>query len=229
MSPLYVYAVAELAEAAALGEGLTGEPLEVVRGGSVSAVVGRMTQPPEADAATLRAHDDVVRRLAGRCGALLPARFGSLAADEDALRAALADRAAEYAASLEHVRGREQMTLRVFSADAAPETDAPVPPAAAPDPGGPGARYLAARAQASGPSGIPGLPALLDRLAPLVSGQIVERHQAPPLVASVYHLVQRDSSGRYRDALRQAVEAAPGLRVVASGPWPPYAFAAERP
>ncbi len=228
MSPLYIYAVAEIGDGADLGDGLAGEALAVVRSGAVAAVIGHMAQAPEPAADTLRAHDDVVRRLAARCRAVLPARFGSLAPDEAALRAALADRAAEYAASLERVRDREQMTVRIFAATgagteaarAAEGTSGGIPASA-----GPGARYLAARAQEAGASGIPGLQALLDRLAPVVAAQIIERHDAAPLVASVYHLVERDSGPRYRDALRAAAEAAPELRVAASGPWPPYAFA----
>jgi len=232
MSPLYIYAVAEVADGADLGHGLAGETLEVLRAGPVSAVIGRLARPPEPAAQTLRAHDDVVRRLAARCRAVLPARFGCLAADDGTLRAALADHASEYAASLERVRGREQMTVRVFAAEGTGTEAARASEAAdGADRAavGPGARYLAARAQQDRAAGIPGLPALLDRLAPLVAAQIVERHEAAPLLASVYHLVERDSSARYRDALHEAAEAAPELRLVASGPWPPYAFASGLP
>jgi hypothetical protein len=43
-------------------------------------------------------------------------------------------------------------------------------------------------------------------------------------IATVYHLVPRASAGAYRRALARAA-AAEGVRVVISGPWPPYAFA----
>jgi gas vesicle protein GvpL/GvpF len=124
------------------------------------------------------------------------------------------------------VRDREQMTVRVFAAEGARAEAAGA--AAGVEDGrgiGPGARYLAGRAQQAGTSGIPGLQALLERMAPLVTAQILERHETAPLMASVYHLVERGSGPRYRDALRAAAETAPELRVVASGPWPPYAFA----
>jgi hypothetical protein len=228
MSPLYVYAVAEIGDDAPLGDGLAGEPLEVMRAGAVSAVIGRVAGPPDVTGSSLRAHDAVVRRLADLSRALLPARFGSLAADDDTLRAALAERAAAYAASLERVRDREQMTVRVFAAGGSPAeaVDGAAPPALETAAAGPGARYLAARAQEGGAAGVPGLVTLLGRMAPLVAGEIVERHSAAPLRATVYHLVERSSGERYREALREAAEAAPELRVVASGPWPPYAFAA---
>lgn len=227
MSGLYVYALAEVGEGADLGQGLAGEPLEAVRAGRVWAVFGRMAGAPLPAERALRAHDDVVRRLAACCRAVLPARFGSFAPDDEALRASLLERAAEHAASLERVRGREQMTLRVFAAGkAGGATTVSAEAALDAREAGPGARYLAARAREAGADGVPGLAELLARLAPAVAGEIVERHEAPPLVASVYHLVERGSHARYRDALRGAAERSPGLRVVASGPWPPYAFAA---
>jgi hypothetical protein len=225
MSPLYLYALTDAADAAPLGRGLAGEPLERVRAGALTAVIGRQDAPCAPTADTLRAHDGVVRALAEGAPALLPARFGAVASDEGELRAALAEREDEYAAALERVRGREQMTARVFSSSGAPER-VPDGGAAA---GGPGARYLARRAGEGGAAGVPGLAGLLARLSPLVAGEIVERHDAAPLVASVYHLVARGTSDRYRNALDAAARDWPALRVVASGPWPPYAFAAWRP
>jgi hypothetical protein len=49
----------------------------------------------------------------------------------------------------------------------------------------------------------------------------VEKHHG---VASIYHLVPRGSVERYRSALERAAQDA-GLRMIASGPFPPYAFA----
>jgi hypothetical protein len=43
-------------------------------------------------------------------------------------------------------------------------------------------------------------------------------------VASVYHLIPRASVPAYRRALQSAARDA-GVRVIVSGPWPPYAFA----
>ncbi len=49
----------------------------------------------------------------------------------------------------------------------------------------------------------------------------MEKH---PGVASIYHLVPRGSVERYRSALERAAQDA-GVRMIASGPFPPYAFA----
>jgi hypothetical protein len=43
-------------------------------------------------------------------------------------------------------------------------------------------------------------------------------------VASIYHLIPAGSAPRYRAALDAAAREA-GVRVIVSGPWPPYAFA----
>jgi hypothetical protein len=67
---------------------------------------------------------------------------------------------------------------------------------------------------------------VLDALAPLVRGERWERHDRPPLLTSVYHLVARESLDRYRTAVAAAAESA-GVRVTSSGPWPPYAFAPD--
>jgi hypothetical protein len=43
-------------------------------------------------------------------------------------------------------------------------------------------------------------------------------------VASIYHLVPRGSADRYESAIEEAARNA-GVRMILSGPWPPYAFA----
>jgi hypothetical protein len=92
---------------------------------------------------------------------------------------------------------------------------------------GPGTRYLdARRASAGDPRAIPEVARVLDALAPLVRGERRQRHERPPLLASVYHLVARESLDTYRAAVASAAEDA-GLRVTTSGPWPPYAFAPD--
>jgi len=223
MSPVYVYAIADRSPRVA-GAGLAGEALEVVEGARVAAVVGVIAAAPPVDESGLRAHDDAVRRVAAQLPAVLPARFGSLAADADELRRALDEGAEAYVEALDLVRGREQMTLRVLD----PPDGAPVPPAApVPETGtaGAGTAYLAARAAASAASGVPGLRPFLDAFAGHVAAETVERHATPPLRASVYHLIPRGTAPDYLAAVREASERHPEVRVVASGPWPPYAFA----
>jgi hypothetical protein len=110
------------------------------------------------------------------------------------------------------------MTLRVFG----PRRRAP---RAAEAPRlGPGTRYLVARRRAHG---IPELDPIRPLLDGLVSDERVQRHAAPPLVASVYHLVPRGRCAQYRAGVARAARRLAPLRLTVSGPWPPYAFGAD--
>jgi hypothetical protein len=225
VSPVYLYALLAEPPSGALPAGLAGEALRLVPCGGILAAVGDVAKAPDADRATLTAHDAAVRRLAALSSALLPARFGSVSEDDRQLGDALRARVPALRDALAAVRGCDQMTLRFFR----PEGSAVAPPGdadVAAD-AGPGTRYLAARrALAGDPAALPEVRVVLDALAPFVRGERRQRHERPPLVASVYHLVPRDGLVAYRAALAAAAREA-SVRVTASGPWPAYAFAPD--
>jgi hypothetical protein len=225
VSPLYLYAVLGAAPAAPLGEGLAGEPLRTIDCGAMVAAVGLIAESPPVSPESLRGHDAVVRRLTVAVDALLPARFGTLAPDARGLCERLQRAAADLREALARVAGREQMILRVFTD--APDA-APPPAMDGSDAGGPGTRYLAERARAQRAAAAIGelapLRPVLDRF---VTAERVERHDAPPLVASVYHLVPRGAGAEYATAVEDAARRLSGMRVTVSGPWAAYAFAPE--
>jgi hypothetical protein len=223
---LYVYAVISEPSAGELPVGLAGEPLRVARCGGLLVAAGEQEARPRASAGaagTLAAHDAAVRRLAGRVEAILPVRFGEWVRDERELEDRLAPRRRELAEALERVRGCEQMTLRLFGE---PEVREPEPE---PD-AGPGTRYLAARRrELEQARSLPELEPVRSALLPLVRAERIERKplgRLPGLLGTAYHLVRREDLPAYREALREAeARLAAGRRLVASGPWPPYAFA----
>jgi Gas vesicle synthesis protein GvpL/GvpF len=221
---LYLYAILGAAPRRPPGRGLGREPLRIVAAGGLLVAAGELPVAPTPTAASLRAHDATVRRLTRHVEAVLPVRFGTLVADQAALAALLRPRRADLRAALKLVAGREQMSLRIYGRAAAPRPPA-VPARLA---GGPGRRYLEGRRlsrawRATAPELDPARPVL----APVVRAERVERHDAGPLVASVYHLIDRGRAGAYRAALRRAGARARGIRLRPSGPWPPYAFAPE--
>jgi len=223
VSEVYVYALLGQVPPPGTGAGLCEEPLRVVRVGELVAAVGDMTDPPAVSEATLRAHDAVVRRLADAVDAILPVRFGSLLS-ESSLADLLAARAPELSEALALVSGREQMTLRVLG-DARAAVETPRDDAGA-DALGPGARYMAARrAEWRRAREAPELAPLRPALAALVRAERVTRHDTPALLASVYHLIDRGGAAAYQAAVQSADLGT--VRVVATGPWPPYAFAPE--
>ena len=228
MSPLYLYAILGAAPARPLGTGLRNEPLRLVPCDDLIAAAGEMDAAPALTPDALRGHDAVVRRLAEVTDALLPARFGTVAADAQDLCARLARAGAGLREALARVAGREQMILRIYRASSGPSSATAPNEECPPSGAGPGARYLAERARAQRSA------AAAEELAPIrpvldrfVTAERVERHQTPPLVASVYHLLARGSAPAYAAAVERAARDLPELRITVSGPWAPYAFAPE--
>lgn len=227
MSALHVYALLnEDDEPGDVGPGLAGAAARTVRAGGLAAVVSDVDEPPAVDLAALRAHDALVRRVALAARALLPMRFGQLVPDEATLGALVERSLPRLKTALAAVAGCEQITWRVFGGGEA----VPAPPRHPGAAGGPGTRYLLERdarrrAEAAPP---PALAPVLARVAPLVRDEWIEPHAAPPLVASVHHLVRARDRDAYRALVARTLEDVRGVRVQVGEPAPPYAFAGGR-
>lgn len=230
MSPL-LYALLREEAAGPFGAGMAGEPLREVPLDGLTAVVGELSARPKVGAEALAAYDAAVRRIAERASAVLPARFGEWLADDAALAQRVAERRAALAAALDLVAGCAQMTLRVFGEPAeelGPAAEAASQPTDPEDAaGGPGARWLAARArELARQRAVPEIAPLCEALSSFVRAERTTRHPAAgPLLASVHHLVRREETAGYLAVVEAARGRLGGRRVTVSGPWPPYAFA----
>jgi hypothetical protein len=211
--PLYLYAIVDERPRQALGNGIGRRPLSVVRAGKAYVVVER-AEPREATASALVAQDRIVRRIARVSSSVLPLRFASTAPDRAALEALLQPLAAPLEHALERVRDAVQFTLRVSGRRARAER-------AARD-AGPGTRWLAKRMARHR---VPEIAIVTEATRPFVRDARSERHDRPPLVASVYHLVERKDVRAWRAALERTVPELEGVHIRTTGPWPPYAFA----
>ena len=226
---LYVYALVPREPRKLPARGVAGEPLATVECADLRAVVGLVEAVPAVEEASLRAHDGVVREVAAQVDAILPVRFGTLIDAPATLSRLLEGHATDLSDALALVAGREQMTLRVFvegrTRALAPVSDTPAPEEAQ---AGPGARYLARllRAHRAARS-VPEIAPLRDALTPLVQAERLESQRHPPLVASVYHLIRRGDAPAYERVVDRAPRLCPEVRVVVSGPWPPWAFVPE--
>jgi gas vesicle protein GvpL/GvpF len=109
---LYVYGFMRAAEAPAFAQGGVGEPdgaVAPVNEGEVAALVTEVGPDGVAPRrANLMAHAEILRR-AHEEGTVLPLRFGIVMADETAVRAELAGRAAELSRLIEELDGRLEM------------------------------------------------------------------------------------------------------------------------
>jgi hypothetical protein len=223
MSGVYLYALLSAAPSCETGSGVCAEPLRTVTFGSLVALVGDVTQVPPPSAVTLRAQDAVLRRLAIGLDAVLPVRFGTLLADDAALTEALQSRGPQIARALSRVTGCEQMTLRLWGE--VPAAAAPVEPVSG---GGPGTQYLAGRREAQARARhVPELGPLRLRLGDLVREERAERHDRPPLLATVQHLIPRGAGPRYVETIHAVRDGLRPWRVSVTGPWLPYAFSED--
>lgn len=219
---LYLYALTRAGAGDPLVEGLRRLDM-----GPVAAIVGDLEAPavtPEA----LAAHDAVVRRLAERLPALLPARFGQMVPDEATLSAWIAAREKDVVEALALVQGCVQMTLRVFAGPEAVEQPDPVAEDL-PEDLGPGARFLHARRDAAARArALPEIAPLREALRPLLRAERIERAEPEGpgrLRATAYDLVPRGEADAYTRTVAETAPHLAGWRVTATGPWPPYAFA----
>ena len=90
------------------------------------------------------------------------------------------------------------MTLRVWGESGRPRRLTPA------DDGGPGTRYLAGARRRARLTACRKLDTLRSRLGALVQAERVERHDRPPLLATVQHLVPARRGAQYLAAWRRA-------------------------
>ncbi|MFE9726690.1 GvpL/GvpF family gas vesicle protein [Streptomyces sp. NPDC005794] len=115
---VYVYAVIPAGEALptdAVGVGSPPAALRLADEERVSAVVSEAPSQLRARRRDLMAHQETLLRLAGR-GPVLPMRFGTIAPDEESVRAQLAGSQAEYLATLKRLDGGVEINLKALPA-----------------------------------------------------------------------------------------------------------------
>lgn len=231
---IYLYAVTNRTEAAApAGPGLEGTPLISQTCRDIAAVVsahGTTAGVPLTEA-NLRLHEAVMETLMTD-RAVLPVRFGTLLADEDAVQSVLAAHYADFSANLNRVRGRVEIGLRVlWDGDGSrspnvggrrPLTDR-VPTLS-------GRSYMLARleeerrAQAWNRRAKALAMEIHKPLAHLATESTQQVLVTPRLLLTAAYLIGREQVA----VLQQEVEALgnthPSLRLLCTGPWPPYSF-----
>jgi hypothetical protein len=217
--PWYVFALVDAVPSGPPGKGLRGK-LSIKRVPGGLAVVERRADIPPAEFGTLQRHQAVVERLAGTVGSILPVRFGTLLDDAE-IEEALQDRDDEIAEALENVRDRVQYTWRSTRRREDGKKGSTGTPEGKTESG---AEYLRRAARAASPAPPAAFRAMRTALAPL---RVAERYQpaTAALPEALYHLVDRAALSRYETASVRLQERNPKLTV--TGPFPPFAFAAD--
>jgi hypothetical protein len=190
-------------------------PLQIVTLDGLAAVY---STAPKRDASpeALWRHEQVVEALM-KDRDLLPVRYGTQLDDAAAVVRAVDPRRDELAAALDRVRGAVELSLRVVAADTPP-------------PGGPqraranGAEHLRARAHATAVREA-AIRTLHDPLAALARASTTSSPPDERELLRAAYLVKRDVVDRFVASVARLQRANPGLRLLCTGPWPPYSFA----
>lgn len=234
----YVYAI--LSAGAEFPQALTGlgdAPVSLVPAGAIAAAVSPFMESSAAPSpAQLLRHEATVEAIR-RVAPALPARFGTIFPDIAAVANALAARAPELQADLARVGDKLEMGLSILWAtfepgDTPSQDDAAAPlPTALQAPSGPGARYLASRFMryASESRGAADARRLAQRVDAALRPYVIESRYAvrpaPRLALRSVHLLQPDGEAAFRRVCEELRSGAPDVRVLVTGPWPPYSFA----
>jgi hypothetical protein len=204
---IYLYAVADGLSGLPELEGIDGATLSCRRRDGFDLVVSEHAAPVEPTEEAVLRHARVVEALMPLAEALLPARFGLAFADFSELEGALSERAAQLGESLEQVRGRVELGVRVVGEQADPR------------PAESGRAYLESRrAQLAAVDALH--ESLAERARAAARGKSGGR-----LVLSGAYLVDPDAIPAFREAVDGLELDHPQFTFALTGPWPPYSFA----
>ena len=207
---LLVYAFAEADADGIDGVGLDQQPLMAIEDDGVALVASRHAGPPVPAAEALWRYEEVVERLMAR-QAILPARFGSVLADEDEARSVLRTRREELLRGIDRVRGAVELGIR------ATWSEAPAPPAAHS-----GTEYMLGQLDVHRRAGR--AAEVVAPLAALARDSTVKVLPRPSIPLMAAYLVDRD---RTEEFVARAAELDADFedgQLLCTGPWPPYSF-----
>jgi hypothetical protein len=224
---IVLYALAEGVHDPAAGSLRVGaRSLRAVRCGPLEAIVAEHATAPSRTTGAAQEHAEVVAAIAERFP-VVPVRFGSWHADEEALRVAVSDRAEDLLDLVREVGGAVEFLVRPSSVPPV----RPTVPVAAGREGveAPGRGYLEGRlaqAKAQRAAELAAVDRLLTATAtldPLARAHRLRRGRAG---VERCFLVAREEAARFAALLEDLTE---GTDLLAAGPWPPFTFAAEDP
>jgi Gas vesicle synthesis protein GvpL/GvpF len=192
--------------------------------------------------ATARAHHRVIDAAAGG-GPVVPMRLATVYSGEEGVRAALADRAADFRGALSRIGTRQEWGIKAYAvppraAAPAPGSTPSGPPAAGTAAAGAGAAYLRRRReQISGQerarrSALAAARSVHAAVSQIAAATRLHPPQAPQLSGNSDQMILNASclldggQGEELSVLVSALaERHPSLRLELTGPWPPYSFA----
>ena len=234
--------------------GVAGEPVRLVAGGDLSAVVGtvplnefgeeplrRHLEDLDWLAAAARAHDHVISAVA-QWRPVLPVTMATLYLNDEGIRSLLATRSSHFLAALDRVTGRDEVGVKAYADPAA---------LAGKDEGAAGGQqqkgeqrsgtaYLMKRKRqlTSQEQAYRVAAAEAERLHGELLSHAIDGKRKPAsdpslsgrdawTVLNGTYLVDRAEVDAFRKVVAALQESSPGIELEVTGPWPPYSFAGD--
>lgn len=188
-------------------------PLHAVPVGGLAAICAP-AEEREISPDTLWRHEQVVEALMEDRD-LLPVRFGTRLDDDAAAARSLADRRAEFERALERVRGAVELSVRAVFVE--PEVSAEPTEES-------GADYLRFKRRTTAAQDAVA-SAVHEPLTALAREHALRPPRPPAEALRAAYLVERGAVRGFTRLVARLDERHPELRLLCTGPWPPYTFA----
>jgi hypothetical protein len=218
---IYAYGICEPAAtgAALRRRGLGGARLRVLECQGLAAVYSRHRSfRPRPLPKLVFGHERVVEAIMAG-GAVLPLRFGTQLEREGELEEVLSARHDELRRSLERVRGKVELAVRIFAERARPGRGMMEST---------GRGYLLARVDAHRRYEHVSRE-VHAALVPLSAASRVRQPRSPQAILAAAYLVESDQVDHFRRQADRLGCRHLGTQIMLTGPWPPYNFAMEQP
>jgi len=220
------------------GVGDPARPVRILKAGDLAAIVSDAPEGLRPKRRDLLAHQNVLSE-AGAHGAVLPMRFGSAAADDDAVTSVLTERADHYKERLGALDGKVEYNIKASHDEEAVlhrvmAEKAEVRSVAEANRQAGGGSYedrlrlgelVAAAVQDLEAEDAQEVQRVLEPAADAVS----VGPESTGWLANVSFLVERDSPGGFLDAVEELRKSHPYLELRVNGPLPPYSFVEPGP
>lgn len=224
---LYAYCVVPAAHRPPSGlVGITGAPVELLQLTALGVWISPMERP-QVSVEAVQAHNRVVEVAITEQVTPVPLRFGQWLGDAPGLIAAISEQSAQYGDRLRRFAGCLEFGLRVIDPTAVEEAQEVRSSTVTS-----GRAYMQALRESSKLSDQKKEFAdsvgarVRELMQDVVREERVEAASTRHAVLTLAHLVSRDRFDEYRERARQIRSIFPALRLLLSGPWPPYSFAA---
>jgi hypothetical protein len=204
--------------------GVAGAPVAYAEAAGLGVWVS-VSDRPQVAVEAVQAHNHVVEVAVTETVTPVPLRFGQWLESAAALSAAIGERSGDYRAKLERFAGCLEFGLRILDPAAGEAREVQAADVTS------GREYMAALRENTRLADQQRAVSdqvqsrVHDLLQDIVRDEHVDTAHTKHAVLAVTHLVAREHFDEYRGRARDLRTIFPALRLLLSGPWPPYSFA----